>query len=90
MLHSLRVLLCTLLAIFLLSGLARGDKPSAQLPQDVAQRVKNATAYFDGKHGHGSGFVVLPNVVATNSHVIREEGLEDIVIRFVNSTCPRP
>ena len=81
--YATRPLLGALSVFALLAGPARGEDP---LAQSVVQRVKKSTAFVDGKNGHGSGFVVLPNVIATNAHVIRDEVLEDVVVRFVDGT----
>jgi S1-C subfamily serine protease len=64
---------------------AAAAKPSAIAP-DVIERVKPSVAFIDGKHGTGSGFLVLPNVVATNSHVVRDEVIEDLSVRFISKS----
>jgi S1-C subfamily serine protease len=45
-------------------------------------RVKQAVALVEGKYGHGSGFLVLPDVVVTNSHVVLCDMIEDVTVRF--------
>lgn len=77
----IRIIGSTLVLVGLL-----GPAFSQELPRDVAKRVKRSTAYVDGKNGHGSGFVVQANVVATNSHVIRDEDLEKLTLRFVDDS----
>ena len=84
--YPLRTLAGILTAFFLVAGTARAQEP---LPNDVAERVKQSTAFICGKdspeHGHGSGFVVLPDVIATNYHVIQFKMIEDVVAQFVDA-----
>jgi hypothetical protein len=54
-------------------------------PLDFAP-LKASIGIVRGKHGHGSGFLVLPNVVATNSHVIRNDLIKDVTVRFIDDT----
>jgi len=82
--NTIRTLTGILSALLLLPGSAFGDEPVPQLAKDAAQRVKQSTAYIQGKGGHGSGFVVLPTVIATNHHVVRDELLENVSVQFVN------
>lgn len=52
-------------------------------PKQVAiDRVKQSVVLVNGKSGHGSGFLIHPNVVATNSHVIATELISDVTVRF--------
>lgn len=71
------------------------DDPEADLEQklkEVLARVKKATPLVEGKGGAGSGFVVRPGILVTNSHVIEREVLDDIKVRFVTltDTDPKP
>jgi S1-C subfamily serine protease len=56
-----------------------------QLPADTKTKVMSATAFIQGKKGHGSGFVVKPGVFATNAHVVRDEIIDDVRARFIDS-----
>jgi S1-C subfamily serine protease len=52
-----------------------GEKAVTSLAPDVLKKVKNATTFIlckfnDGRAGSGSGFVVGPNLVMTNAHVV--------------------
>jgi hypothetical protein len=60
--------------------------PTAALAGRELDDVKPSIAVIDGKHGHGSGFVILPNVVATNAHVVRDEQIEDVLVRFISNS----
>lgn len=64
----------------------RKPKPAPHpLPVDF-EKLKTSVAVVQGKLGHGSGFVVLPSVVATNSHVIRDEFVKNVTVRFIDPT----
>jgi S1-C subfamily serine protease len=56
-----------------------------QLPADTKTKVMAATAFIQGKKGHGSGFVVKPGVFATNAHVVRDEIIDDVRARFIDA-----
>jgi S1-C subfamily serine protease len=59
--------------------------PAQQLAPATKAKVMAATAFIQGKKGHGSGFVVKPGVFATNAHVVRDESIDDIRARFIDS-----
>lgn len=46
--------------------------------EQLASRLRHSVAIVEGHYGHGTGFVVLPNVIATNAHVIRDELMRDV------------
>ncbi len=48
-------------------------------------RVKSAAAYIQGRYGRGSGFLIAPNIVATNSHVVLCDLMEDVTVRFMSN-----
>jgi hypothetical protein len=78
--------LTTILSVFILAaGSSRGEEPGEQLSKEAALLVKQSTAYVKGKTGHGSGFVVRPNAIATNAHVVKNELPEDMSVQFVNA-----
>jgi S1-C subfamily serine protease len=60
--------------------------PPAEKPAFNFEPLKASIAIVKGKRGHGSGFVVMPNVIATNSHVIRDDFLNDVVVSFIDAT----
>ena len=45
-------------------------------------------ARIHGASGHGSGFLVKPNVLVTNAHVIRNEFLSDLRVHFPSANEP--
>jgi Trypsin-like peptidase domain len=47
------------------------------------EQVKRATAIVSHKAGHGTGFLVLPNVLATNAHVIGTRPADELEAKFV-------
>ncbi|HEV2945824.1 MAG TPA: serine protease [Gemmataceae bacterium] len=53
-------------------------------PEVILERVKRATAFIEGKNGSsGTAFVIGRGILATNSHVIRGDYLNDIRVRFI-------
>lgn len=57
--------------------------PVAQPRRNAAiDEAKQSVALIQGKFGSGSGFLVLPDVIATNSHVILCEMMENVTVRF--------
>ncbi len=59
--------------------------PPGTVDPKVIDSIKPSVAFIDTKSGSGSGFLVLPNVVATNSHVIRDDTMNDVTVRFVDT-----
>ncbi len=55
------------------------------LPLETKTKIMKATAFIQGKRGHGSGFVVKPGVFATNAHVVKDELITDVRARFIDS-----
>ena len=51
-------------------------------PETVAERVEQSIAQINGPVSCGTGFVVAPGVVVTNSHVIASEKIESLEILF--------
>lgn len=71
-----------------LIALAAGPSRAAaqDFPKAVRDLVKQVTAFIDGKHGHGSGFVVLPRALLTNAHVVKQDLIEDLKARFIDDS----
>jgi S1-C subfamily serine protease len=67
---------------------APAEKMAATPAQKLADRVKASVALIEGKYGHGSGFLVRPNVVATNSHVVLSDLIENVKVRFSTDGLP--
>ncbi|MBX3399626.1 MAG: trypsin-like peptidase domain-containing protein [Gemmataceae bacterium] len=65
--------------------LLAAPSPAQQLSADAKSKVMAATAFIQGKKGHGSGFVVKPGVFATNAHVVRDEIIDDVRARFIDA-----
>ena len=72
-----------LLAAALVSPAA--SRAQNSLPSETKTKVMGATAFIQGKKGHGSGFVVKPGVFATNAHVVRDEIVDEVRARFIDS-----
>jgi len=50
--------------------------------EQIVARFESGVAYVEGKNGSGSGFIAAPGIVVTNSHVIGNEFVDQIQIRF--------
>jgi S1-C subfamily serine protease len=69
----------------------KADPAPAPLAGDrkaTTDRAKQSVALVKGKYGHGSGFLVAPNVVATNSHVVLTDLPDDITVQFMTDGIP--
>lgn len=73
----------SIVAVFF-AALAVPPAPAQELARDIQARVMGVTAFVQGKQGHGSGFVVLPGVFATNAHVVRDELIDDVRVKFID------
>ena len=56
--------------------------PEPEGIEDILKRVENSVAHIEGQSGGGTGFLIHPNVLVTNEHVIREEFIELLKITF--------
>lgn len=54
--------------------------------EDIVAEVENSVALIKGKAGSGTGFVVLPGIIATNSHVINSEEIADLQVLFPSAS----
>ena len=50
--------------------------------EEIVAEVEGAVALVTGKNSSGSGFVLLPGIVVTNSHVINAEEIDELEIIF--------
>lgn len=59
---------------------------------DAIETVKKSTALIERKDGWGTGFVIRPQIVMTNFHVISGAMLDELKVSFVslNETAPVP
>lgn len=57
----------------------RGELRSTE---DLIAEFEGSVALISGDHSSGSGFVVMPGVIATNSHVINSEEITDLEVHF--------
>ena len=61
---------------------------------EIVERCEPSVALIEGALGSGTGFLVRPGVVATNSHVIRGELISLLKVRFPSAAAedsgPRP
>jgi S1-C subfamily serine protease len=58
--------------------------PQPLLPgiDDIVERVENSVARIEFKRGGGTGFLIRPNIVVTNEHVIRRNFVELMELTF--------
>ena len=54
----------------------------------VFQRVKQSIAYVRGQNGSGTGFMIRRGILATNSHVIGGEYIENLRVQFLSAERP--
>ena len=65
---------------------ARDDgagKPSSTA--DIVAESESSVALIKGKATSGTGFLVAPGLMATNSHVVGDEFISDLEVRFVSA-----
>ncbi len=51
----------------------------------ILEEAKRAVVLIEGKYGRGSGFLIAPDVVVTNSHVVLCEMMENVTVRFATN-----
>jgi S1-C subfamily serine protease/HEAT repeat protein len=49
---------------------------------EIVAKYEPSVALIKGKKGSGTGFIARPGIVATNAHVIDNERIKDIEVRF--------
>ncbi len=54
--------------------------------EDLIAEYEGSIALISGKSSSGSGFVVMPGVIATNSHVVNSEEIDDLEVIFPSQT----
>ena len=54
--------------------------------EEIVAEVEGSVAVVSGQHSSGSAFVVLPGIIATNSHVIDSEEIDDLEVVFPSGT----
>ena len=66
------------------------NPPLGPINADAIERVKKSTALIESKGGWGTGFVIRPGIVMTNSHVIAGRMIDDFRVSFVtlDDTAP--
>jgi S1-C subfamily serine protease len=65
---------------------AESPKPNWYVPKEIVARCGPSVALIAGKSTSGSGFLVGPNLLATNAHVLRLEFMEDIRVFFPSAS----
>ena len=50
--------------------------------EEIARRCERAIAIVSGRHATGTGFLVRPGALATNSHILAVERIEDLRVTF--------
>ena len=63
-------------------GIPAGSSPPGRAIPPRSWALEPSVALIKGKVGSGTGFVVKRGIVATNSHVIEEELIDGIEVRF--------
>jgi len=53
--------------------------------EEVVEQSEPSVAHIKGRQGSGTGFLIRPNVVATNKHVIEDGFLELVEITFTSA-----
>jgi S1-C subfamily serine protease len=61
---------------------AKQDDSRKLSPAEVNKRAGPSVAIIKGKDGHGSGFLIGPGIVVTNSHVVKDEIIGNIEVLF--------
>jgi S1-C subfamily serine protease len=56
---------------------------------DIVEESEPSVALVKGNNSSGTGFLVAPGLLATNSHVIDDEFISDLEIRFVSADDAR-
>lgn len=64
----------------------RPESRGARNTEEIVAEVEEAVALIRGKNSSGTGFVVLPGIIATNSHVIDSEEIKDLSVHFPSET----
>jgi serine protease Do len=60
-------------------------RPAASKPltaEEIVSRCSPSVALIRGRLGHGTGFLVAPGILATNSHVIGMEFVDQVTVHF--------
>ena len=58
------------------------EPPKALGTEEIARRCDSAIGILKGRHASGTGFLVAPGLLATNSHVVSLERIENIRVTF--------
>src|SRR5205814_5058174 len=63
----------------------QADVPRASKISDaILEKIKRATAFIEGRNGTGTAIVVAPGILVTNNHVLQDEYIDNLRIRFVS------
>jgi S1-C subfamily serine protease len=67
-------------------------KKTPEIAPDVLALTKKSTALIEAKGGWGTGFVIAPNLIMTNAHVLSGRMLDEFRVSFVSldDTAPAP
>ncbi len=66
------------------------DRPAAWLSTaQIVARCEPSVALVKGKVSSGTGFLIRPDLVATNAHVIDDEFVADLEVRFPSAADGR-
>ena len=68
------------------TGAQPPPKSNWYVPKEIVARCGPSVALITGKATSGSGFLVGPNLLATNAHVLKLEFLEDIHVFFPSAS----
>jgi S1-C subfamily serine protease len=68
-----------------------GEKPAAPLTprsHPDLKALKPAIPYLEGKRGSGTAFLVAKGILATNNHVLQDEYIDELRVRFISVEKP--
>src|SRR5438105_1415496 len=68
--------------------LCRSSKSTQFTPAVPFNGFKRSIALVEGKKGRGTAFVVRSGLLATNNHVIQDESIDQVRVRFVSVDNP--
>ncbi len=69
------------------ASVASRDEPAGKAlsTAEIVEESEPSVALIKGKGSSGTGFLVGPGLIATNSHVIDDEFISDLEVRFVSA-----
>jgi S1-C subfamily serine protease len=62
------------------------SKKKPRTTEEIVELVEGSVAFIKGKYVSGSGFIIRPNIVATNKHVVDNEFMELSTLHFPSAS----